>query len=609
MRPLLELSPNQNEILKAKGHLLITGGPGSGKTTVSILKAIDIVNEIFDSQQVLFLSFARQSVSRVMEVLEQHSNLTSNSKKHILVNTYHSFFWSIIKSHGYLLGLPRKLSVLDSPAKAVVLSEITHKYASLSQMGNLGIDNKDNEEYNKLCELAKNEGKICFDFFAIYTYKLLFGSKKLIELYSEKYPYIILDEFQDTSAKQWEVIKLFGQSSKLIALADPEQRIYDFIGADPERLSHFKVGFKPIEFNLTDENYRSQGSDILLFGNDILRGTYSKDDYSGVFCKTFEPNKNQAFFTLKSQTLRSVKRLKKNINKNWSLAILVPTKVMMYKVSNYFYSEQNKLPIVSHTVFIDTNSALLAAEIYAFFLQPKKEVDDQGLFIELMCRFFQGKGGDLPTKKDIQESQSIKRAYERFIQNKKLANNSKIKPLLEGYKLTRNIQLTGSPREDWQSISNALREAKCKRLTQIVEEVKNLKLLNRGGELKNILAQVWRDNGKYVNALDFFKQYFQKEHLSMSSKLENDVVIMNIHKSKGKQFDEVIIFEGWPHKNKGATVGNHDRIVKRNTNNQDLTQYKYMLRVGVTRAKSCCTIFTPKDDPCVLIPTKLLNIN
>jgi len=73
------------------------------------------------------------------------------------------------------------------------------------------------------------------------------------------YPYIILDEFQDTSADQWRVVQALGVGSTLIALADPEQRIFDFIGADPERLNHFKAAFAPAVHDLGGDNHRSRG--------------------------------------------------------------------------------------------------------------------------------------------------------------------------------------------------------------------------------------------------------------------------------------------------------------------------------------------------------------
>jgi len=71
---MIELTQKQKDVLAAEGHALVQGGPGSGKTTVSILKAGTIVREqLKRGQRVLFLSFARSTVSRVLEAIDEES--------------------------------------------------------------------------------------------------------------------------------------------------------------------------------------------------------------------------------------------------------------------------------------------------------------------------------------------------------------------------------------------------------------------------------------------------------------------------------------------------------------------------------------------------------
>ena len=122
---MIELTQKQKDVLAADGHALVKGGPGSGKTTVSILKAGNIVKErLRRGQRVLFLSFARATVSRVLEAVDEEGELPREVKRLIEVDTYHAFFWRLIKTHGYLLGLPRRLNILTPHNEAVALSEI-----------------------------------------------------------------------------------------------------------------------------------------------------------------------------------------------------------------------------------------------------------------------------------------------------------------------------------------------------------------------------------------------------------------------------------------------------------------------------------------------------
>lgn len=598
------LSDDQKKVIDAVGHLLVVGGPGSGKTTVSIIKAEQIAKKLKPGQQILFLSFARATVSRVIEAIGQHSGMTKQIKEKIEVDTYHSFFWKIVKTHGYLIGLPRRISILTPPAEAVALSTIRHEYKADTKLTAAQKREKQLRSHEEKIRLANIEGKLCFDLFANYVAEILNGSEKIRKLISTAYPYIVLDEFQDTSAEQWNVVKSLGKNSTLLSLADPEQRIFDFIGADPERLDHFRAEFSPTEFDLRDANHRSQGTDIAIFGNDILKGQY-RESYNGVDFNTFNSNQNQAFASLKGHTLQARRRLIDSGKPDWSLAILVPTKRMMRQVSDSFRTKQTSLPSIRHTASIDMHGAILAAEILGFLLQPRSNDDEQS-FIELLCSFFQGKGGEAPSKKDITEASGIQKAYTKALEcrerGKPYPKKSIINAILDGYNSTAQVELSGDPDVDWRLLRSTLEECSCPRLKQVAEEARNLRLLNRGTQLRESLSQCWRDYGVYSKALDIVRNSFVQEHFATANKPETGVVIMNMHKAKGKQFDEVIIFEGWPQMVRGKIVSNSDRIVRGNSKDQDLTHYRQNFRVSVTRAKSRTTILTPANDPCVLIP-------
>ena len=292
---VIDLTEKQKDVLAANGHALVKGGPGSGKTTVSILRAESSSGRrLRRGQRVLFLSFARATVSRVIEAIDEVRELPREARLQIDVDTYHAFFWRLIKTHGYLLGLPRRLNILTPPNEAVALSNIRNEYKAPNKLTTAeGAEKKQREDTERM-RLAMEEGLVCFDLFAELAGKLLLGSNKIRKLIANAYPTIILDEFQDTGADQWRVIQALGRNSELLALADPEQRIFDFIGADPERLNHFIEEFEVVPFDLSDENHRSKGTDIVHFGNDILKGKYSKNSYDGIAVEQFEANKNQA---------------------------------------------------------------------------------------------------------------------------------------------------------------------------------------------------------------------------------------------------------------------------------------------------------------------------
>lgn len=577
----MEFTDQQKNFIDEEGrHLLLIGGPGSGKTTISIHKAKTIVEngKLLAGQKVLFLSFARASVARIAEAINAKDR---QLQKRVEINTYHAFFWQIINTHGYLLGLPRKLSILLPHDEAIVLSEIRNTVL-------LASDRKF-REIEKISEIARTEGRIAFSLFTQYVRSVL-DCPKILNQISNTYPFIILDEFQDTNAEQWENVKLLGQSSSLLALADPEQRIYDFTGADPARIQHYREHFAPVEFSLGATNHRSAGTDIALFGKEILLGRFSKKAYTGLSLIGFPANEPQSLSCLKFHTLARIKELAKQGN-NWTLAVLVPTKNKMRQVSDYFLRDA---PFIHHTAMIDTEGVVLAAELIAFLLQPISEKSFDK-FVELLQGFFQGKNGSKITKKDINKAQKLQTSLPLFVANTCKAGD-KINSTYSVYNMINAISLTGHPEQDWRVIRDSLEDGECELLKEVALEAKNIRLLRKGKFIRETLANSWKDNGCYHNAVEMVRLSFQQEHLAVSPEEPHGVFVMNIHKSKGKQFDEVIIFEGH---NKFK-----DRFVLQNDSANITQPLRQLFMVGVTRAKKKTFIMTPKSDCCVFLKSE-----
>lgn len=281
-------------------------------------------------------------------------------------------------------------------------------------------------------------------------------------------------------------------------------------------------------------------------------------------------------------------------------------------VSDTFRAPPGGLTGIPHHVVIEQEAALLAAEVIAYLLQP--DVDGQHFvrFIDLVRIYYLGKGGDKPAKSNLREADNILKAQVRrssyAAAGKSAPKRSILNALTEIYAQARNCTLTGDPSLDWRALRCTLESGHCPRFKNIAGDARALRLFQRGVALRQALSADWREHGVYRNALDITRQAFVRDHFSIDTKRENGLVIMNMHKAKGKQFDEVIIFEGWPITRKGKPPVNRDRIVPYNTSTHADDQARQNLRVSATRAKRRTKILTPLNDPCVLLDPGMMGL-
>src|SRR5437016_514076 len=230
-KPKFVLDQDRERILAADKHALITGGPGSGKTTIALLKAEKKIHEgLLVGQSVLFLSFSRSAVGRILEASK--IQIPRELQNRLAIQTFHSFFWEVLRAYGYLLGAPKHLRLLLPQDERALRS---------------GATDDDPAWQTESERLFQEMGSVAFDLFAPKVHQLFQKSERLRGLFAYRHPLIIVDEAQDTAEDQWHSVRLLASKTQLICLADLEQQIYDFRpGVSSERLTQIMQALKPL---------------------------------------------------------------------------------------------------------------------------------------------------------------------------------------------------------------------------------------------------------------------------------------------------------------------------------------------------------------------------
>jgi len=566
--------------LASRAHILVLGGPGSGKTTEALHKAHHEIEsgDLQGGQRILFLSFARATIARVAE--RATTVIAGAARKHLEINTYHGFAWNLIRSHGYLLNADTRIALLPPPEAASRLAEVE---ASQRE-----------EEKRRLFD---NEGLLHFDLFAPVAAELLTRSDALATIVSDAYPLTILDEFQDTNAEEWRMIQALGKGSQLVALADAEQRIYEFRGADPRRIGEFIAAYDPVQFDLGSVNHRSTGTDIVMFGNDLLTGKNKAKKYTNVKIVSYPFRRgNGTHLDLKTTVLAACKRLRDAGMADWSVAVLVPTKRLMIDVSDYLSKEQlfprGRLPVIQHEVALDTEAPALAATLIAGLLEKGEDARHTGhRFILDLCTHIRGRKGNKPP---TQIQLRLTEALASYVETEAIRGRNRERIVDEAGRIARrvhDVDLSGDPWEDWLAMRRMLADSHAPEIQQVAADAMYLRLLHRGATLRARLSELWRANGSYSGAASAVRDALLQEHFSASTRVWRGVHVMTIHKSKGKEFDEVVIYEG----------RYQGRIIHSDATEKEVSQARLALRVAVTRAMRLTTILTPVGDPCAFL--------
>jgi DNA helicase-2/ATP-dependent DNA helicase PcrA len=543
----------------------VLGGPGSGKTTIALKKAVVRIDAGLQlGQSVLFLSFSRAAVARLAEAMKQV--VPKAQRAQLSMQTFHSFFWSLLSTHAYLLGVPKKLRILLPQDEQV-------EYGAIKSRDR----NEDNPAWRnwlaKRERMFREEGRIAFDLFARNAEALLMASQHVRRLITQRHPLIIVDEAQDTDAHAWRCIELLAPQAQIICLADLEQQIFDYLpGIGPERVGTIREVLAPLEIDLGGQNHRSGGTEIATFGQDILLGRARGGPYVGVSSFGYDPRRRPTKTVLRMAIGRlqhAIRAASGRYGRN--IAILTHSGASAAKISAALNSEPKP---VRHKLAFDEAEAMLTARFAAFLLEPKAELsrrENIAVALELLATSKAAAG---------LAAANHWRAWAGRVREGREPRAQFVQSVVAIIDALQQVSFTGDPAKDWSSVKRLLRDSGDENLIPAARNLDYLVAFNRGRRISGGLAAVWTRDGQYTNAREVLDFALSQDQILGGVDDPPGVQVMTVHKSKGKQFDGVIV----------VREGRHDgqRLISSFVWWDDIPPYRRsrkILRVAVTRAR------------------------
>jgi DNA helicase-2/ATP-dependent DNA helicase PcrA len=530
--------------------------------------------ELAPGQSVLFLSFSRAAVARVVEASKTQLPKTSQSK--LSIQTFHSFFWEILKAYGYLLGAPKTLRLLPPHDEAA----IRHPFE------NLGLDWEVERE-----RLFRQEGLVVFDLFSGKANTLLSQSARLRALFSGRHPMIVVDEAQDTGEDQWQCVRLLSATSQLVCLADLDQQIYDFRpGVSSERITHIMEALQPLRVDLQGQNHRSPNSEIVIFANDILLGTPRGTAYQGVSRLNFRANRDRRDAAIRSAIGLAIQRAKEIAGHDIENLAVLATWGRGVSVISRALTGDGTNKAISHRVMVDEASVLLSSRMIAFLLEPRKagaaELQDLAEGLDLAAAVFRAKGND----GNIVQAQRLAASAIQARAGTAPRVNSVAAKLLNALRQLRAHAFSGEPKRDWIDARHILRDAGANPLQDIASDAAQLIAFQRGQRITAGFVELWQTQGNYRNARETLDAALAEDQLLSGGNELRGIHVMTIHKSKGKEFDAVVVFD-----DPNSSPLNFCR------EDPPHPRCRKLLRVGITRAKHHVLMLTDLFNPSELL--------
>ena len=268
------------------GPSLIIAGAGSGKTRMLTYRIAYMLEEGINDKEILALTFTNKAAK---EMKERINALTKNKYKHITATTFHSFGLGLLKQYIQHLGYKNNFTVYDTNDNTSLLRNVivslgyelsNYNINSLLQLfsdikceRHKAIEKKDSaldEIYKEFVATQKAYNVVDFDDLILLPIKIFEKCPDVLNAVQERFKYILVDEFQDTSLLQYKFVTMIAKKYQNIAVVgDDDQSIYSWRGANYQNIVNFEHDFPSLKEFKLERNYRCSGN-ILEAANTII---------------------------------------------------------------------------------------------------------------------------------------------------------------------------------------------------------------------------------------------------------------------------------------------------------------------------------------------------
>lgn len=312
-----ELNEAQLSCVKIQdGPVLVIAGAGSGKTKTLIFRVARLIENGVNPENILLLTFTKKAAS---QMLSRASILLDSRCDKVAGGTFHSFANMILRKYSKFLELKNNFTIMDRADAEDVINHTRSRFLqsenkkdkrfprkhtildiySKAINKNKSIPEIIEEEYSQFehakesiieitqqyVEYKRTSSLLDYDDLLLYLKVLLSSNDDLRKQISNKYKYILVDEYQDTNSLQADIIRLLAsEHNNVMAVGDDSQSIYSFRGANFRNIIDFPSIFEGTRLIKLEQNYRSS-QNILALTNKIIdkaKEKYTKNLFSEI---------------------------------------------------------------------------------------------------------------------------------------------------------------------------------------------------------------------------------------------------------------------------------------------------------------------------------------